>query len=105
LVVENEVTHKDKTMKQQFPVYFVSEVLTGSTKFYFEMEKICYAIIMSARKFRHYFEAHVVKVLTNQALGNIFGNRDSFERISKWAMELSEHVIDFEKCSAKSHKS
>jgi hypothetical protein len=27
--------------------------------------KICYAIIMSARKLRHYFEAHTIKVLTN----------------------------------------
>jgi hypothetical protein len=33
-------------------------------------------------------------------LNDIFGNRDSSERISKWAMELSEHVVDFEKCSA-----
>jgi hypothetical protein len=37
-------------MKQQFPVYFMSEVLTGSKRFYSEMEKICYAVIMSVRK-------------------------------------------------------
>jgi hypothetical protein len=49
---------------------------------------------------RHYFEAHTIKVLTNQPLKEIFVNRDSSERISKWAMELSEHVIDFEKHSA-----
>jgi hypothetical protein len=35
--------------------------------------------------------------LTNQPLNDIFGNWDSFERIGKWAMELSKHVIDFEK--------
>jgi hypothetical protein len=55
---------------------------------------------MSSRKLRHYFEAHTIKVLTNQPLNDIFGNRDSFGRISKWAMELSEYVIDFEKCNA-----
>jgi hypothetical protein len=48
LVVKKEVTHKDKTAKQQFLVYFVSEILTGFKKFYSEMEKICYAVIMSA---------------------------------------------------------
>jgi hypothetical protein len=64
------------------------EVLTGSKKFYYEIEKICYAIIMSARKLRHYFEAHTIKVLTNQPLNDIFGNRDSSGRISKWAIEL-----------------
>jgi hypothetical protein len=81
-------------------VYFVLEVLTGSKKFYSKMEKICYAVIMSSRKLRHYFEAHIIKVLTNQPLNDIFGNRDSSKRISKWAMELSEYVIDFEKRSA-----
>jgi hypothetical protein len=51
---------------------------------------------MSARKLRRYFEAHTIKVLTNQELNDIFNNRDISERISKWAMELSKH-IDFEK--------
>jgi hypothetical protein len=50
LVVEKEIKHKDKIVKQRFLMYFMSEVLTGSKKFYFEMEKICYAIIMSSQK-------------------------------------------------------
>jgi hypothetical protein len=59
---------------------------------------------MSARKLRYYVEAHTIKVLTNQSLNEIFGNRDSSRRISKWAMELLEHVVDFEKRSTiKSH--
>jgi hypothetical protein len=59
------------------------------------MEKICYAVVMSVRKLRHYFKAHRVRVLTNQPLNDIFGNWDSSGRIGKWAMELSEHVTDF----------
>jgi hypothetical protein len=82
------------------PVYFILEVLTGSKKFYSEMEKFCYIVVMSARKLRHYFETHTIKVLTNQSLNEIFGNRDTSERTSKWAMELLEHVVDFEKSSA-----
>jgi hypothetical protein len=80
-------------------MYFISEVLTGSKRFYSEVEKICYAVVMSARKLWHYFEAHTIKVLTTQPLNDIFSNRDSSERISKWATELSEHVVDFEKRS------
>jgi hypothetical protein len=99
LVVEKEIKNKDKIAKQQFPVHFMSEVLTGSKKFYSEMEKICYVVIMSSRKLRHYFETHTIKALTNQPLNNIFSNRDSSRRINKWAMELSEYVIDFEKRS------
>jgi hypothetical protein len=104
LVVEKETTHNNKTVKQQFPVSFISKVPTGCRKFYSEMEKICYAVVMSVRKLRHYFKAHTIKVLTNQPLSEIFGNRDSSERISKWVMELLEHIIDLEKRSAiKSH--
>jgi ribonuclease HI len=63
------------------------------------MEKICNAVINSARKLRHYFKAHTIKVITIQLLNIIFSNRDSFGRIRKWAMELLEYVVDFEKRS------
>jgi hypothetical protein len=64
------------------------------------MEKNCYIVIMSGRKLSHYFEAHTIEVLRNQSLNNIFSNRDSSKRNNKWAMELSKHVIDFEKRNA-----
>jgi hypothetical protein len=50
LVVEKEIVSNGKPMKQQFPVYFMSEVLTGSKRFYSEMEKISYVVVMRARK-------------------------------------------------------
>jgi hypothetical protein len=96
-VTEKEIMQNGKIAKQQFLVYFVLEVLMGSKRFYFEMEKICYAVIMSARKLRHYFEAHTIRIPTSQLLNDIFRNRDSSGRINKWAMELLEHVVDFEK--------
>jgi hypothetical protein len=59
---------------------------------------------MSARKLQNYFEAHRIRVVTNQPLNDIFGNHDSWGRLGKWAMELLEHVIDFEKrCATESH--
>jgi hypothetical protein len=63
------------------------------------MDKIYYVVVMSARKLCHYFEAHRVRVLINQPLNNIFGNRDALGTISKWAMEILDHVIDFKKRS------
>jgi predicted regulator of amino acid metabolism with ACT domain len=98
-VVEKEIVRNGKIAKHQFPVYFVSEVLTRSKRFYSEVEKICYTVIMSACKLRHYFDAHTIRVLTDQPLHDIFRNGDSSKRISKWAIELSEHVVDFEKHS------
>jgi hypothetical protein len=87
-VIEKEITQNDKTAKQQFPVYFISEVLTGSKRFYSEMEKICYAVVMNAHKLWHYFEAHTIRIPTSQPLNDIFRNKDNFGRISKRAMEL-----------------
>jgi hypothetical protein len=100
LVQEREICKEGRKLSQQVPIYFVSEALAGTKKYYLEMEKICYAVVMSARKLHHYFEAHRVKALTNQPLNDIFRNRDYSGRIGKWAMELSEHVVDFENRSA-----
>ena len=46
LVLEREI----EGHKKQLPVYFVSEALGGSKLLYSELEKIAYAIIMSAHK-------------------------------------------------------
>jgi hypothetical protein len=97
LVQEKETGSEDKKIVQQVPIYFISEALSGSKRYYSEMEKICYAIMMNERKLQHYFKAHTIKVLTNQPLKHIFGNHDSSGRVGEWAMELSEYVIDFEK--------
>jgi hypothetical protein len=105
LVVEKEAAHgAGAAAKHQHPVYFVSEVLAASKKYYSEIEKICYAVVMCSRKLRYYFESHTIRVLMNQPLHDIFGNRDSSRRIGKWAIELSEYVINFKRRNTiKSH--
>jgi hypothetical protein len=65
LVVEKEASQIGNLMKQQYPVYFVLEVLAGWKKYYSEVEKICYPVVMGTRKLQHYFEAHTTRVLTN----------------------------------------
>jgi hypothetical protein len=100
LVQEREISKEGRKLSHQVPIYFISKALTGSKKYYSEIKKICYGIVMSARKLQHYFEAHRVRVLMNHSLNDIFGNRDSSGRIGKWTMELSELVVDFEKRSA-----
>jgi hypothetical protein len=37
LVAEKEIIENGKAVKQQFPVYFVSEILIGSKRFYSEV--------------------------------------------------------------------
>jgi hypothetical protein len=44
---ERETTKENKKVSQQVPIYFVSEALIGSKKYYLEIEKICYAVVMN----------------------------------------------------------
>jgi hypothetical protein len=77
---------------KQIAVYFASEALSGSKLFYSELEKIAYAIVMAARKLRHYFKGHKIRVITNQPLNDLFANKEASTRIINWGAELSEYT-------------
>jgi hypothetical protein len=96
LVQEKEEEGKIK----QIPVYFAFEALSGSKIFYSELEKIAYPVILAARKLRHYFKGHKIRVITNQPLSDLFANKEASTRIIKWGAELSEYIVDFERRSA-----
>jgi hypothetical protein len=72
LVQEKE---EEEGKLKQIPVYFSSEALSGSKIFYYELEKIAYAVVMAARKLRHYFEGYRIRVITNQPLNDLFANK------------------------------
>jgi ribonuclease HI len=85
---------------KQFPIYYVSEALSGSKLFYSEAEKMAYTVVMAKRKLRHYFQSHNISVPTAFPLRDMFENKESTGRIGKWATELAEHVINFVSRSA-----
>jgi ribonuclease HI len=50
---------------------------------------------MASRKLRHYFQAYHIIVPSLQPLKDIMRNRETTERIGKWAAELNEFTIDY----------
>jgi len=56
---------------------------------YTKIEKITYAVLISSRKLKHYFQAHEITVPSSQPLGDILSNKEASGRIGKWATELS----------------
>jgi hypothetical protein len=62
LIQEREILKEDKKLSHQVPIYFISEALASSKKYYSEVENICYVVVMSARKLQHCFKAHGVIV-------------------------------------------
>jgi ribonuclease HI len=85
----------DGQIKKQAPVYFVSEVLSLSTKNYTELEKVLYAVLMASRKLQHYFQAYHIIVPSSQPLKDIMRIRETTGRIGKWAADLNEFSIDY----------
>ena len=80
----------------QKPVYFVSKVLHGAEVRYPTIEKAALAIVVSARRLRHYFQNHRVKVMTDLSIRYILQKPDISGRLVKWAIELSEYGIQYE---------
>jgi ribonuclease HI len=79
----------------QRPVYFISEVLSETKIRYPQIQKLLYAVILTRRKLRHYFEAHLVTVVSSFPLGEIIQCREASGRIEKWAVELMGETLSF----------
>jgi hypothetical protein len=79
----------------QRPIYFISEVLSETKIRYPQIQKLLYAVILTRRKLRHYFESHLVTVVSSFPLGEIIQCREASGRIAKWAVELMGETISF----------
>jgi hypothetical protein len=79
----------------QRSVYFISEVLSETKIRYPQIQKLLYAVILTRRKLRHYFESHLVTVVSSFPLGEIIQCQEASGRIAKWAVELMGETISF----------
>jgi hypothetical protein len=69
--------------KVQHLVYYISEVPSESKVRYPQVQKLLYALLITSRKLRHYFDAHEIMVVTDFPLGDVLHNRYATGRISK----------------------
>jgi hypothetical protein len=84
----------------QHPIYFISEVLGPSKIRYPQVQKLLYAVLLTAQKLQRYFDDHKVIVVIGFPIGNILHNKEAVGRTTKWACELGAHDIEFRLCTA-----
>lgn len=83
----------------QRSVYFISEVLSESKAHCPSIQKLLYAILITSRKLRHYFDEYQILVITEFTLADILHKWVTIGRMSKWALELGALSIDFKPCT------
>ena len=79
--------------KQHLPIYFINKALLDAEIRYLPVKKLSLALVCAARKLRHYFETHTVRVLTEHPLQVILQKSSLSGRLVEWAIKLSEHDI------------
>jgi hypothetical protein len=94
-VVVVERAEEGHTLPVQRPVYYISEVLAETKARYPQVQKLLYAVALTQRKLRHYFEAHPVTAVSSFPLGEIIKNPDAAGRIAKWSLELMGETLAY----------
>ena len=63
--------------KVQKPVYYTSGALRGAEGRYPFIEKLAFALMTASRKLRHYFQVHVINVMTDHSLKKAMNKLES----------------------------
>jgi hypothetical protein len=80
-------------IKIQYPIYFISKVMSASKTRCFHIMMLAYALLITSRKLSHYFQPHQIEVHKSGMLGEILNNREAIGKIAKWAIELFMYDI------------
>jgi hypothetical protein len=94
-VIVVERTEEGHALPVQRPVYYISKVLSETKARYPQIQKLLYAVVIARCKLRHYFEAHLVTVVSSFLLGEIIRNPDATGRIVKWLVELMGETLTY----------
>ena len=65
------VREEDRVQK---PLYYTSQALWGAEERYPPMEKLTFALVITAHKLKPYFQAHIVVVLIDKPLWRAMSN-------------------------------
>jgi hypothetical protein len=79
----------------QKPVYFMSNALHGAEERYPLIEKLAFALVVSARRLRPYFQAHAIQLLSEYPMRKVLQKPDLSRRLINWVVELGKFDVKF----------
>ena len=77
-------------------VYYTSRALRGAEGRYPLIEKLAFALITASKKLRHYFQSHIINVMTDHPLKKVMNKLEAARRLIQWAVELSEFDVRYQ---------
>ncbi|KAF7842062.1 reverse transcriptase [Senna tora] len=76
------------------PIYYLSRLIKGTETRYSAMEKHCLALIYATQKFRHYFLAHSINLMTKSDPIRFLLKRPILSgRLTRWTLIIGEFDI------------
>ena len=99
-VVVSTVLFREKNKKQR-PIFYVSRMLLDVETRYSAVKKMVLALVNAKKKLHHYFETHLIMVITNFRIKQILNKPDLSGRLTKWAIDLGSYDIHYVPRAAK----
>ena len=79
----------------QKPVYYTIQAFKGVEAWYFNIEKMVFALITSSWKLRPYFQAHSIIMLTNQPIKKVMNKLNVAGWLVFWAVKLGKFDVKY----------
>ena len=80
---------------KQSPVRYVSRTLNEAERNYAPLEKLILSLLHASRRLRRYFEAHPIKVITDQPIKQVLSKAQASGKLAKYSVELGAYNIEY----------
>ncbi|GKE40151.1 reverse transcriptase domain-containing protein [Tanacetum coccineum] len=82
-------------LKETLYAYFAISKDAEAERNYAPLEKLALCLLHLSRRLRRYFEAHHIKVITDQPIKQILNKSEVFGKLAKYTVELGAYNITF----------
>ena len=86
----------------QKPVYYTSRAFRGVEARYPQIKKLAFALIIASRKLRHYFQVHVINIMTDHPLKKAMNKLEAAGQLIQYllrhaikAQALADFIAEF----------